>query len=37
MIKKEESKTEHIIIDVVNEITEQKDIASFLQMDPKTN
>ena len=37
MIKKEESKTEHIIIDVINEITEQKDIASFLQMDPKTN
>ena len=37
MMKKEESKTKHIIIDVVNEIIEQKDAAAFLNMDPKTN
>jgi hypothetical protein len=37
MLKKEESKTKHIIIDVVNEIVEQKDVAAFLNMDPKTN
>ena len=37
IIKKEEAKTKHIIIDMVNEITEQKDINAFLQMDPKTN
>ena len=37
IIKKEEAKTKHIIIDIVNEITEQKDVNAFLQMDPKTN
>jgi hypothetical protein len=37
IIKKEETKTKHIIIDIVNEITEQKDVNAFLQMDPKTN
>ena len=37
MLKKEESKTKHIIIDVVNEIVEQKDVAGFLNMDPKVN
>ena len=37
MLKKEEAKTKHIIIDVVNEIVEQKDVAAFLNMDPKIN
>ena len=37
IIKKEETKIKHIIIDIVNEITEQKDVNAFLQMDPKTN
>lgn len=37
IIKKEEAKTKHIIIDIVNEIAEQKDVNAFLQMDPKTN
>ena len=37
ILKKQESKTKHIIIDVVDKIVEQKDIASFLNMDPKTN
>ncbi len=37
ILKKRESKTKHIIIDVVNEIIEQKDVAAFLNMDPKTN
>ena len=37
IIKKEEWKIKHIIIDIVNEITEQKDVNAFLQMDPKTN
>ena len=37
IIKKQEAKTKHVIIDIVNEITEQKDVNAFLQMDPKTN
>ena len=37
VLKKQESKTKHVIIDVVNEIVEQKDVAAFLNMDPKTN
>ena len=37
ILKKEESKTKHILIDVVNEVTEQKDINAFLNMDPKVN
>lgn len=37
ILKKQESKTKHIIIDIVNEIIEQKDVNTFLQMDPKTN
>jgi hypothetical protein len=37
ILKKQEAKTKHIIIDVVNEIVEQKDAAAFLNMDPKTN
>ena len=37
ILKKQESKTNHIIIDIVNQITQQKDIATFLNMDPKTN
>ena len=37
IIKKEETKAKHVIIDIVNEITEQKDVNAFLQMDPKTN
>ena len=36
-IKKEETKTKHIIIDIINWITEQKDVTAFLNMDPKTN
>jgi len=37
IIKKEEKNIKYIIIDVVNEITEQKDVNTFLKMDPKTN
>ena len=37
IIKKAEARIKHIIIDIVNEITEQKDVNAFLQMDPKTN
>lgn len=37
IIKKEEAKAKHVIIDIVNQITEQKDVNVFLQMDPKTN
>ena len=37
IIKKEEAKTKHVIIDIVNQIIEQKDVNTFLQMDPKTN
>lgn len=37
IIKKEEKNTKHIIIDVVNEIIEQKDVNNFLKMDPKAN
>ena len=37
ILKKSESKTKHIIIDVINQITEQKDVNTFLNMDPKTN
>ena len=37
ILKKQESKTKHIIIDIVNNIIEQKDINTFLNMDPKTN
>ena len=37
ILKKQESQTKHIIIDVVNGITEQKDVGTFLNMDPKTN
>ena len=37
ILKKQESQTKHIIIDVVNEITEQKDVTAFLNMDPKVN
>ena len=37
ILKKQESNTKHIIIDVVNGIVEQKDVAAFLNMDPKTN
>ena len=37
IIKKEEAKTKHVIIDIVNQITEQKDVNAFLQMDPKIN
>jgi hypothetical protein len=36
-LKKQESKAKHVIIDAVNEIVEQKDVAAFLNMDPKTN
>jgi len=37
ILSKQESKTKHIIIDVVNEIVEQKDVAVFLNMDTKVN
>ena len=37
VLKKQQPKTKHIIIDVVNEIAEQKDVATFLNMDPKIN
>lgn len=37
IIKKEEAKAKHVIVDIVNQITEQKDVNAFLQMDPKTN
>lgn len=37
ILKKHESKTKHIIINIVNGITEQKDANAFLNMDPKIN
>ena len=37
VIKQQISKTHHVIIDVVNEITEQKDINAFFNMDPIVN
>ena len=37
IIKKEEAKIKHIIIDIINEIIEQKNVNTFLKMDPKTN
>ena len=37
ILKKAEPKTKHIIIDMVNEITQQKDVNAFLNMDPKIN
>ena len=37
ILKKSEPKTKHIIIDVINQITEQKNANAFLNMDPKTN
>ena len=37
IIIKEEKNIKHIIIDIVNEVTEQKDVNAFLKMDPKTN
>ena len=37
ILKKRESKTKHIIIDIVDEIIEQKDVAAFLNIDPKVN
>ena len=37
ILKQSESKTKHVIIDVINQITEQKDVNAFLNMDPKTN
>ena len=37
VLKNYESKTKHIIIDIVNEIKEQKDVNAFLDMDPKAN
>ena len=37
IIKQQEPNTKHVIIDVVEKITEQKDVAAFLNMDPKTN
>lgn len=37
LLKKQESKTKHIIINIVNNIIEQKDAAAFLNMDPKVN
>ena len=37
ILKKQESKTKHIIINIVNNIIEQKDAAAFLNMDPKVN
>ena len=37
VLKKEETKTKYIIIDVVNEIVEQKDVNKFLNMDPRVN
>jgi len=37
ILKKYESKTKHIIIDIINKINEQKDINAFLNMDPKIN
>jgi hypothetical protein len=36
ILKKEEAKTKHIIIDVINQITQQQDVNAFLKMDPKT-
>lgn len=37
ILKKEISRTGYIIIDVVKEVTEQKDVNAFLNMDPKVN
>ena len=37
VIKSQENKTKHVIIDVVKEITPQNDVNQFLQMDPKVN
>ena len=37
IIKKEEPKTKHIIINMIKEIIPQKEINSFLNMDPKLN
>lgn len=37
VLKSQEPKTNHIIVDVVNEITEQKDVKAFLNMDPTVN
>jgi len=37
ILKKEETKTKHIIIDVITSINEQTDVNAFLQMDPKVN
>ena len=37
ILSKQEAKTKHIIIDVVNWIVEQKDVVAFLNMDPKVN
>lgn len=37
ILKKQESKTKHIIIDIVNQVIEQKDATAFLNMDPKIN
>lgn len=37
ILKKEETKTKHIIIDVITSINEQTDVNTFLQMDPKVN
>lgn len=37
ILKKQESQTKHIIIDIINSIIEQKDANAFLNMDPKTN
>lgn len=36
ILKKEEAKTKHVIIDVINQITQQQDVNTFLKMDPKT-
>jgi hypothetical protein len=36
ILKKEEAKTKHVIIDVINQITQQQDVNAFLKMDPKT-
>ena len=37
ILKKEETKTKHIIIDVITSINEQTDVNAFLQMDPIVN
>ena len=36
ILKKEDAKTKHVIIDVINQITQQQDVNTFLKMDPKT-